>query len=139
MESAVVGYIVLFVVAVAGALLVGKNMAPKPAPQPKPEPKRFGVDEAKAAMRLINTQDQMRPILGVVVGVLGYENTVAEEVQYRVEGLDLNISDNVTRIDRNEAAIKDSQNSIRLLQAANGEAQAIKNELKNLAAVCATA
>lgn len=44
------------------------------------EKKRFGLAEAKAALRFASEPSQVKAILGVVVGVLGFENAVAADV-----------------------------------------------------------
>jgi len=42
--------------------------------------KRFGLAQAEAAMRYITKKEQAKTAMGVVIGVLGYENAVKTDV-----------------------------------------------------------
>src|SRR3989338_6349668 len=76
------GYVVVVLVLLVIAWVVGRASAYKP------ESKRFGLAEAEAAMRFVSTPDHVRPVLGVVVGILGYENRVADDVMAEASGID---------------------------------------------------
>ena len=45
-----------------------------------PEPKIFGLRQAEAALRFVSDPAQVKGVLAVVVGVLGFKNTVAADV-----------------------------------------------------------
>lgn len=62
--------VVLMVAAFATARLTARD----------PAPKRFGLKEAEAAAQYISTADAARPVMAVIVGVLGYENAVAGDL-----------------------------------------------------------
>ncbi len=44
------------------------------------QPARFGLEQAKAAMRFAREPGQAKAVLGTVMGVLGYENAIAADV-----------------------------------------------------------
>lgn len=109
-----VGMIVLLVVVAVAALVVGHAIAYS---QSK---KRFGLKEAKAAARYVgNSPDSARAIMGVVLGVLGYKNTVAEDVHALAEEMTrenessaVDIADNDAQIERLSAKNHDLQDGI---------------------------
>ena len=69
----IVGMTVLLIVVAIVAFVVGYVSMP--------DRKRFGLKEAEAAAQYVgNTPGAARPVMGVVLGVLGYRDAVAEDV-----------------------------------------------------------
>lgn len=87
-------WIMIFIAAVV-AYVIGLQRRPKPA---KPEPKTFGLEEARAACGFIQTPEQAKAVKAVVVGVLGYEDTVVEEANIAAYGLKEVKGSNIGRI-----------------------------------------
>ncbi len=77
----------LLVIAVVAVVMffIGSAMR---RPAPEPEPKRFGLEEARRARALIKTPDQAKSVKAVVVGVLGYEDTVGEDAEDAADALE---------------------------------------------------
>jgi len=100
---------VILVVLVAFA--IGRVSAAQP-PKPKPEPKRFGLDQAEAAMKYVGSAgpSAVKAVLGVVVGVLGFENAVASDVKGVIDELDRDMT-------RYGDHIEGAQNEIEALKA----------------------
>lgn len=48
---------------------------------PRPTAQRFGLVEAERAMAWITSADQAKAVFGVVVGVLGFEDKVAADIE----------------------------------------------------------
>jgi|SRR3989344_3324810 len=76
--------------------------------------KRFGLNEAEAAMRWIRDKAHVQSVLAVACGVLGYENKVAEDASvtikhfdFRNEERDQNVAFKISMIERIGAEIED--------------------------------
>ena len=90
------GMIVLLIVIAVVALVVGHITASTK--------KRFGLKEAKAAARYVGgSPDSARAIMGVVLGVLDYQNTVAEDVRALAEEKSRENAASTKSIEANEA------------------------------------
>ncbi|TSC59711.1 MAG: hypothetical protein LiPW15_731 [Parcubacteria group bacterium LiPW_15] len=72
--------------------------------------KRFGLREAFAAAKFVKNADGASTVLGVVVGVLGFQNVVAEDVDGRITNL-------FEYHRRSEERIKEASASIEWLKA----------------------
>lgn len=79
----VLGWIVMVLLAAGVAYVVGLMRRPEPVS----ESRTFGLEEARAARSFIQTPEQAKAVKAVVVGVLGYEDTVAEEAEDEAEEL----------------------------------------------------
>ena len=99
-------------------------------PEPKPEPKTFGLEEARAARKFIQTSEQAKAVKAVVLGVLGYEDTVAEEVDIEAYELKEAKDANINRIISFKDKIRDLEAYIADIRAAN---DGIDAETANLA------
>ncbi|OGY98694.1 MAG: hypothetical protein A3E09_00460 [Candidatus Liptonbacteria bacterium RIFCSPHIGHO2_12_FULL_60_13] len=93
-----VGTAVLVIVMIVIAAIVGRATANAR--------KRFGLNEAKAAARYVgDNPSSAQAIMGVVLGVLGYENTVAEDVRALAEEKSRENAASAKSIESNEAEI----------------------------------
>ena len=94
-----VGTAVLVIVMIVIAAIVGRATANAR--------KRFGLNEAKAAARYVgDNPSSAQAIMGVVLGVLGYENTVAEDVRALAEEKSRENAASAKSIETNEAEIE---------------------------------
>ena len=93
------------------ALFLGRMLA---SSHPQPEPKRFGLAEAEAALAYVGNAGPgaVRAVLGVVVGVLQFENAVADDAAQEVADLSadsdrwkMKVTDNQVTIDALRAKI----------------------------------
>lgn len=128
------GLMMLLVVAVTGlAYSVGRSSAPTPAP----EPKRFGLNQAEAALKYVQAGGAVvaQSILGVVVGVLGYENAVAEDVEEEVNNLAVATERRNGKASANEDKIAALNAEIERLLAASDNANKRTAQLREIAEV----
>lgn len=103
--------------------------------RPVPKPKRFGLKEAEAAAQYISTADAAQPVMAVIVGVLGYENTVAgdlTEVAAFVATLNVKARD---KVDHANWEISDLKREIDQLQAQINAREAELTEKRLVAAL----
>ena len=98
-----IGTVVLvLVVAVIVALVMAATLRTK---------KHFGLTEAEAAQKYTGgNAESAKAVLGVVVGVLGYENRVSEDASAALAGLDKEAHER-------EEAEKTCEEQIRVLEA----------------------
>ena len=99
----------LVVVALAGA--VGWALVDYLRGTPE-EPKRFGLEQAKAADEYVTDDSQRRAVKGVLLGVLGYENQVAEDVDQETAALAENGDCRNTQVENYQKTIADLQEEI---------------------------
>lgn len=123
----------LVVLAALVAYLVGRSAVPTPTP----EPKRFGLNEAEAALKYVKTGGAVvaQSILGVVVGVLGYQNTVADDVQEEVGNLDAATERRSAKVSDNEDKIAALHAEIDRLVAATARADERIEQLRGIAEI----
>ena len=107
------------------------------APTPTPEPKRFGLNEAEAALSYVKTGGAVvaQSILGVVVGVLGYENTVADDVKEETGNLAAASQNRNAKMSANEEKIRALRAEIDRLRTANGSDDARTARLREIAEI----
>ena len=116
-ETAMV-YMIVAIVAAVLAYIVAKSMI-------KSEPKRFGLKEAEAAAKYINGDPAAaKPVMGVVIGVLGFENKVDEDLQKLMNEKD---ADNAKRTEE----LRANTNEIGRLLAEIEKVRAANVELDN--------
>ena len=116
----VVVALLVVVVAYVVAYIWGRVFAPAPAP----EPKRFGLDEADAALSYVRASETAvtQAVMAVVVGVLGYYNAVAEDVAEETNSLAAVKARRDAKASDDEDKIEALRAEIALLRAANASA-----------------
>lgn len=124
-------WVVLVVLLLAVAFVVG-GLVLTPT-------KRFGLKEARAALGYVRGDgggpQVAKAILGVVVGVLNYQNTVAGDVKAETTQLTDYSSRRSSEIADDRQIIVDLQAKIGQLQAANTKANKQAEELHEIADV----
>ena len=122
----------LVILAALVAYIVGRNSAP--TPEPEPEPKRFGLNEAEAALKYVKAGGTVvaQAILATVVEVLKYENAVADDVEEEVGNLEAATERRSAKAGANEEEIEALQAEIERLLAANGHADERIEQLRKI-------
>jgi len=69
------------------------------------EPKRFGLTEAEAAMRFASEPGQVKAVVATVVGVLGFEDTIATDVAQATSEAQAHIDSDGRSIETHEEQI----------------------------------
>ena len=97
-------WLMVAIVAVLVAYLGGRSQR---GSAPAPEPKRFGLEQAEAAMAYVGSAGPaaVKAVLGVVVGVLGFENAVATDAATVASDLAEGRRWSETKVDANLAEI----------------------------------
>ena len=126
-----VGWIIVILVVAAVAFVVGRAYAFELTP----ESKRFGLTEAEVAMSYIRTGGiaVTQAVMAVVVGVLGYRNAVAEDVQEEVCNLAAVTEHRNVRMNADKDKIAALQVEIEQLLAANAGANQRATQLREIA------
>jgi hypothetical protein len=84
------------------------------------QPKRFGLKEAEAAASYLGHDTAAaKPVLGVVCGVLGYENKVAEDVAAFKEKVEVLNADRAGKVKANLAKIDGLKAEIKAVEGEN--------------------
>lgn len=99
----------------------------------RPEVKTFGLAQAQAAMQYITDQTQARTVLGVIVGVLGYQNTVTQDVSESVQAQEAAKTRRSETIIGNEQLIEELKAQIRGLRVHNSASDEEVAQLQRLA------
>ncbi|MCR4333870.1 MAG: hypothetical protein NUV60_02555 [Patescibacteria group bacterium] len=99
----------------------------------EPEVKRFGLTQAEGAMQFAKEPAQIQSVLGVVVGVLGYENTVAADVAATTADVQTSVQTGEAGIAKNEREIAKLQRRIAELQEQVAAMKGRKTELADIA------
>lgn len=98
-------------------------------------PKRFGLKEAEAAARYVSTADAARSVMAVVVGVLGYANTVADDLTDVVsKAATFNDEANID-IDEANKEIENLKETVKQLQVEINDRETRLAETKRIAAL----
>ena len=108
----------VLVIAVVAAIMFFVGLSMRRA-VPEPESKTFGLEEARRARALIKTPEQAEAVKAVVVGVLNYEDTVAEEAEDAADELERAKGSNIHRISTHEDEIEALEVRIAALHASN--------------------
>lgn len=119
----------LVILAAVAAYVVG--FVTRPA-SPKPEPNTFGLEEAQAARGFIQTPEQAKAVKAVVIGVLNYEDSVAEEAEEEAEELLQAKGSNERRITGFTDDIATLRDKIASLQRTNMSIDAERSDLAAL-------
>ncbi|MDO8442973.1 MAG: hypothetical protein Q7S81_01820 [bacterium] len=108
---------------IIGAVIagVGVFIFVKPKASQCPE-KCFGLNEMEAAERFVKTDGERNAVKGVLLGVLGYKNTIEEDLDQLADEAAESDSAMANRAADNHAAIADREDKIAKLKA----------EIKNL-------
>lgn len=99
----------------------------------EPQMKSFGLRQAEGAMKFAKDPAQVGAVLGVVVGVLGYQNTVAADVAAADDAERVNIGTNKADISATENDIKALRQRIAHLEAEVTASSARRAQLAEVA------
>ena len=128
-----VGWIIVILVVAAAMFIAGRKCSPVWTS----ESKRFGLTEAEVAMTYIRTGETAvtQAVMAVVVGVLGYRNAVAEDVQEEVCNLAAVTEHRNVRMNADKDKIAALQVEIEQLLAANAGANQRATQLREIAEI----
>ena len=136
----VIGWLIMSCVvigAISAAFFMGRYLS-TPVPVPVPV-KRFGLTEARAALGYIqgnrNGPQAAKDVLRVVVDVLGYENTIASNVDTATTILMHNNEKRDTEISNNERKIERLQADTTQLKAASNKADEETAHMSTIAGI----
>lgn len=119
---------ILVVLAAVVAYLAGSRRRPTLAP----ESKVFGLKEAQAARSYVTDPTHAKTVKAVVVGVLGYQDAVANQVAGEVHGLERAKASNLARSSDYEKEIAALRAKILSLSGANQQVDASIADLQVL-------
>jgi len=102
------------------------------------EPARFGLKQAEGAMKFAKDQTQVGAVLGVIVGVLGYQNAVAVDVAAANNAERVEIGLNKEEISKNDTEIGALQRENAELQREIAASTARQGQLAEIAKLFAT-
>lgn len=97
------------------------------------EPRRFGLVEAEAAMQYAKDPGQVAAIRAVVVGVLGYKNAVAADIQAANAELDTTVGESEATISAHNDRIAALRLEIERLEGTVTGSNGRKTELATIA------
>jgi len=99
---------------------------------------QFGLKEAEAASAFTRNPDQAQAVMAVVVGVLGYENTVAADVEAEATEQQLRVAGFSSQIENREEQIASLQAQITTLAVRIDESKAREAAVRTVGQIFAS-